>query len=124
MLRFECVCVFRGGTKVFEEILSEQQASPITGVLIVQKSSVVHLVEASPDASTAFLRQLQSMQTEEEPAARLMESVSVNFRAFHVLLRHFMPWVRLPRSITESSSERQPRCLDPVETYSAFLPME
>lgn len=61
--------------QVFEEILSEQHASPITGVLIVQKESVVHLVETSMDTSTTFLRQIQSMEAELEPSARMMENV-------------------------------------------------
>lgn len=61
--------------QVFEEILSEQHAAAITGVLIVQKESVVHLVETSMDTSTAFLRQIQSMEAELDPSARVMENV-------------------------------------------------
>ena len=61
--------------QVFEEILSEQHAAPITGVLIVQKESVVHLVETSMDTSTTFLRQIQSMEAELDSSARVMENV-------------------------------------------------
>lgn len=62
-------------TQVFEEILSEQHAATITGVLIVQKESVIHLVETSMDTSTAFLRQIQSMEADLDPSARVMENV-------------------------------------------------
>lgn len=55
--------------------MSEQHASPITGVLIVQKESVIHLVETSMDTSTTFLRQIQSMEAELDSSARVMENV-------------------------------------------------
>ncbi len=66
---------YETSNQVFEEILSEQDAATITGVLIVQKESVVHLVETSMDTSTAFLRQIQSMEAELDPSARVMENV-------------------------------------------------
>lgn len=55
--------------------MSEQHAATITGVLIVQKESVIHLVETSMDTSTALLRQIQSMEAELDPSARVMENV-------------------------------------------------
>lgn len=55
--------------------MSEQHAATITGVLIVQKESVIHLVETSMDTSTAFLRQIQSMEADLDPSARVMENV-------------------------------------------------
>lgn len=82
------VCVYQ----VFEEILSEQQAAPVTGVLIVQKESVIHLVETSMDTSTAFLRQIQSMEAEPESSARVMENVSV--------VRETQMVQRMPRTYT------------------------
>lgn len=61
--------------KIFEEILPEQKAVPITGVLIVQRDSVVHLVETPAETSTAYLRQIQSLNSEIEPGARIVENV-------------------------------------------------
>lgn len=72
---------------MFEEILSEQLAAPITGVLIVQKESVIHLVETSMDTSTTFLRQIQSMEAELDPSARVMENVRSIFLASGVYWR-------------------------------------
>lgn len=66
--------------QVFEEILSEQHAATITGVLIVQKESIIHLVETSMDTSTALLRQIQSMEADLDPSARVMENASYRRR--------------------------------------------
>lgn len=72
--------------QVFEEILSEQHAATITGVLIVQKESIIHLVETSMDTSTALLRQIQSMEAELDPSARVMENASYRNRRMTINL--------------------------------------
>lgn len=65
--------------QVFEEILSEQHAAQITGVLFVLKESVIHLVETSMDTSISFLRRIDNMETQLDPSERVIENVcSVN----------------------------------------------
>eukprot|EP00953_Heterococcus_sp_UTEX-ZZ885_P017053 9562-Heterococcus_DN1.PRE.5 len=46
--------------RIFDAVLAEEHAAPITGVLITQKDSVLHLIETSMDTSTSFLRHLQA----------------------------------------------------------------
>eukprot|EP00903_Cladosiphon_okamuranus_P013711 g12767.t1 len=84
--------VVRYHERVFEEILSEQHAATITGVLIVQKESVIHLVETSMDTSTAFLRQIQSMEAELDPSARVMENVKILVSSEDCPAPYFAKW--------------------------------
>lgn len=79
--------------QVFEEILSEQHAATITGVLIVQKESIIHLVETSMDTSTALLRQIQSMEAELDPSARIMENASCERR--RMMMQLVFPKIRV-----------------------------
>ncbi|KAG5176840.1 hypothetical protein JKP88DRAFT_202803 [Tribonema minus] len=46
--------------RIFDAVLAEEHAAPITGVLITQKDSTLHLIETSMDTATSFLRHLQA----------------------------------------------------------------
>jgi hypothetical protein len=60
--------------QAFRRILSEERASPITGVLIIHQRSFVHLIEAGGDTATSFLREVQA---EEGRTGAILHSVKV-----------------------------------------------
>lgn len=60
--------------KLFDAVLAEEHAAPITGVLITQKDSLMHLMETSMDTSTSFLRSLQAEEGDEGAPGKLMSS--------------------------------------------------
>ncbi|CAM9216123.1 unnamed protein product, partial [Choristocarpus tenellus] len=77
---------------VFDAVLSEEQAAPITGVLIVQKESVLHLIETSMDTSTSFLRHLQSMEDGVAPHERIMDNIKILVSSEDCPTPYFPKW--------------------------------
>ncbi|CAM9607652.1 unnamed protein product [Ascophyllum nodosum] len=96
--------IVRYHERLFEEILTEQHAAPITGVLIIQRESVVHLVETSMDTSTAFLRQIQSMQANQDPSSRVLEKVKILVSSEDCPSPYFTKWFHYDLQLNEENN--------------------
>ncbi|CAM9183938.1 unnamed protein product [Chrysoparadoxa australica] len=73
---------------MFKLVLAEENAAPITGVMIVQKDSMMHLIESSSDTCTGLLR----LMVESEDMAGCIEDIKIVAASDDCPTTYFSRW--------------------------------